>query len=103
MRERTFTDPLEALALSDGTLRLLAMVTALETMPDHSLLCIEEPEHGLHPLLFGTLLDLIRPTSGVARVFGIESSVDPVAIHRRIGYLPGEGGRDVGLADHVIE
>jgi ABC-2 type transport system ATP-binding protein len=37
-----------------------------------------------------TLLDLIRPTSGVARIFGIESSADPVAIHRRIGYLPGE-------------
>jgi ABC-2 type transport system ATP-binding protein len=37
-----------------------------------------------------TLLDLIRPTSGVARVFGIESSADPVAIHRRIGYIPGE-------------
>lgn len=37
-----------------------------------------------------TLLDLIRPTAGVARVFGIESSADPVAIHRRIGYLPGE-------------
>jgi len=37
-----------------------------------------------------TLLDLIRPTSGTARVFGIDSSADPVAIHRRIGYLPGE-------------
>ncbi len=37
-----------------------------------------------------TLLDLIRPTSGIARVFGIESSADPVAIHRRIGYIPGE-------------
>lgn len=37
-----------------------------------------------------TLLDLIRPTSGKAFVFGIESSVDPVAIHRRIGYIPGE-------------
>jgi ABC-2 type transport system ATP-binding protein len=37
-----------------------------------------------------TLLDLIRPTSGVARVFGIETSADPVAIHRRLGYLPGE-------------
>ncbi|MCI0585106.1 MAG: ABC transporter ATP-binding protein [Chloroflexi bacterium] len=36
------------------------------------------------------LLDLIRPTSGTARVFGILSSSDPVAIHRRIGYLPGE-------------
>jgi len=37
-----------------------------------------------------TLLDLIRPTGGKAFVFGIETSVDPVAIHRRLGYLPGE-------------
>jgi ABC-2 type transport system ATP-binding protein len=37
-----------------------------------------------------TVLDLIRPTSGKALVFGIESSVDPVAIHRRTGYIPGE-------------
>jgi ABC-2 type transport system ATP-binding protein len=37
-----------------------------------------------------TLLDLIRPTSGRALVFGIESTADPVAIHRRIGYIPGE-------------
>ncbi len=37
-----------------------------------------------------TMLDLIRPTSGRAMVFGIESTADPVAIHRRIGYIPGE-------------
>ena len=37
-----------------------------------------------------TIIDLIRPTSGKALVFGIDSTVDPVAIHRRIGYLPGE-------------
>ena len=37
-----------------------------------------------------TILDLIRPTSGRALVFGIQSSADPVAIHRRIGYIPGE-------------
>jgi ABC-2 type transport system ATP-binding protein len=37
-----------------------------------------------------TVLDLIRPTRGRARVFGIESSVDAVAIHRRVGYIPGE-------------
>jgi ABC-2 type transport system ATP-binding protein len=37
-----------------------------------------------------TVLDLIRPTSGRAMVFGIESSVDPVGIHRRVGYIPGE-------------
>ncbi|HEY7738049.1 MAG TPA: ABC transporter ATP-binding protein, partial [Candidatus Limnocylindria bacterium] len=37
-----------------------------------------------------TLLDHLRPTSGVARIFGIETTADPVAIHRRVGYLPGE-------------
>jgi ABC-2 type transport system ATP-binding protein len=36
------------------------------------------------------LLDLIRPSSGRATVFGIETTADPVAIHRRLGYLPGE-------------
>ena len=36
------------------------------------------------------LLDHIRPTSGRASVFGIDTRADPVAIHRRIGYLPGE-------------
>jgi ABC-2 type transport system ATP-binding protein len=37
-----------------------------------------------------TMLDLIRPTSGRALVFGVESSADPVGIHRRVGYIPGE-------------
>jgi ABC-2 type transport system ATP-binding protein len=37
-----------------------------------------------------TMLDLIRPTSGRALLFGIESWADPVAIHRRVGYIPGE-------------
>ncbi len=37
-----------------------------------------------------TLLDLIRPTSGRAFVFDIETTADPVAIHRRLGYIPGE-------------
>jgi ABC-2 type transport system ATP-binding protein len=36
------------------------------------------------------LLDLLRPTSGKAFVFGIESTADPVSIHRRVGYIPGE-------------
>jgi ABC-2 type transport system ATP-binding protein len=44
-----------------------------------------------------TLLDHIRPTSGRAFVLGIETTKDPVAIHRRIGYLPGEWA----LYDHL--
>ena len=49
----------DARLLSDGTLRMLAIVTALETVPDHSRLVIEEFDNGLHPsrakLLVGAL------------------------------------------------
>lgn len=37
-----------------------------------------------------TLLDLLHPTSGSARVFGLDSRRDSVRIRRRVGYLPGE-------------
>ncbi|MGI9606098.1 MAG: ABC transporter ATP-binding protein, partial [Acidimicrobiales bacterium] len=36
------------------------------------------------------LLDLIRPTSGAATIFGLDTNSDAVAIHARIGYLPAE-------------
>jgi ABC-2 type transport system ATP-binding protein len=37
-----------------------------------------------------TLLDLIRPTSGTSSVFGLDTRAEAVAVHRRVGYLPGE-------------
>jgi ABC-2 type transport system ATP-binding protein len=37
-----------------------------------------------------TLLNHIRPTAGRATIFGLDTTLDPVAIHRRLGYLPGE-------------
>jgi ABC-2 type transport system ATP-binding protein len=36
------------------------------------------------------LLDLIRPTSGTARVLGLDPRADSVALRRRVGYLAGE-------------
>ncbi len=36
------------------------------------------------------LLDLIRPSSGRGFVFGMDCQVEPIAVHRRIGYVPGE-------------
>jgi ABC-2 type transport system ATP-binding protein len=36
------------------------------------------------------LLDLIRPTSGSARVVGLETVKDSVEIRRRVGFLPGD-------------
>ena len=43
------------------------------------------------------LLDLIRPTAGDAKLFGMDARENSVEIHRRIGFLPAElelwGGR----------
>ncbi|WP_340562543.1 ABC transporter ATP-binding protein [Streptomyces sp. GSL17-111] len=36
------------------------------------------------------LLDLIKPTSGEARVLGLDPCADGVALRRRVGYLPGD-------------
>lgn len=81
LKERPFLDPAEALSVSDGTLRLLAILTAVHLMPEHGLLCIEEPEHGLHPLIFGPLLDLVRercPSGGSRQVVVTTHSPDLV-------------------------
>jgi ABC-2 type transport system ATP-binding protein len=43
------------------------------------------------------LLDFLRPTSGVARVLGLDSRHDSVAIRRRVGYVPGE----IGLYERI--
>jgi ABC-2 type transport system ATP-binding protein len=39
-----------------------------------------------------TLLDLLHPTRGSARIFGLDSHRDSVAIRARIGNLPGDFG-----------
>jgi ABC-2 type transport system ATP-binding protein len=48
------------------------------------------------------LLDLIRPTSGTARVLGMDPRADAVQVHARIGYLAGDfvapGRQRVGAA-----
>jgi ABC-2 type transport system ATP-binding protein len=38
------------------------------------------------------LLDLIRPTSGSARLLGLDAHADSVEIRRRVGYLAGDFG-----------
>jgi beta-exotoxin I transport system ATP-binding protein len=39
-----------------------------------------------------TLLDLLHPSGGSARIFGLDSHAESVAIRRRIGNLPGDFG-----------
>lgn len=47
--EAPFENPLPAIRLSDGTLRFLALATILLQPDPPSLICLEEPELGMHP------------------------------------------------------
>ncbi len=46
--------------------------------------------------LIRTLLDLLHPSAGSARIFGLDSRRDCVAIRRRLGNLPGDFGYGAG-------
>jgi ABC-2 type transport system ATP-binding protein len=48
------------------------------------------------------LLDLIRPDAGRAEVLGLDARRDAVAIHRQVGYLPGELSLDPHLTARQI-
>jgi predicted ATPase len=52
--------PVESWQSSDGTLRALAILLAVETHPEGSAILIEEPEQGLHPWAIRTLVAHIR-------------------------------------------
>jgi len=54
------TAPLPARSLSDGTLRFLALCTLVEDPKAKGLLCMEEPENGIHPAKIGAMVDLLH-------------------------------------------
>ncbi len=54
---------LPARLVSDGTLRALALLTALRLDPRPSLIAIEEPENGIYPGKLRALLSLLRDVS----------------------------------------
>ena len=50
----------EAFSMSDGTLRVLGLITAVFQRPAPSLLVIEEPEASMHAGALGSILDVLR-------------------------------------------
>lgn len=54
------THEIDARGMSDGTLRFLAIVTALLTRKAGSLLVIEEVDNGLHPSRAKVLVDMLK-------------------------------------------
>jgi predicted ATPase len=63
LHESGFHQPIPATRLSDGTLRYLCLLTMLCHPTPPPLLCIEEPELGLHPDIIPTLADLLVDAS----------------------------------------
>ena len=101
---------LDARILSDGTLRMLAIVTALETVPRSSRIVIEELDNGLHPsrakLLVRTLaeaacrrkLNVLATTHNPAFMDALdESHMDSILICHRDE--SGGGSRMTPLGD----
>lgn len=50
----------EARALSDGTLRFLALAALEANRNTHELICLEEPENGIHPERIPAMIGLLR-------------------------------------------
>jgi len=57
-KEKGVSEPLKYTNISDGTLRILAFVTALHL--GGTIVAFEEPENCVHPYLFETIVDLSR-------------------------------------------
>jgi predicted ATPase len=52
--------PFPAEVVSDGTLRLLAILAVLHDPERRGLACLEEPENGIHPVRIESLLELLK-------------------------------------------
>ncbi len=59
MQEEDFAPPIPATRLSDGTLRFLALLALLLHPEPPPMICIEEPELGLHPDALAIIAELL--------------------------------------------
>ncbi|WP_213955279.1 MULTISPECIES: AAA family ATPase [unclassified Variovorax] len=70
----------DARGMSDGTLRFLAILTALLTRPAGSLLVIEEVDNGLHPSRANMLLDVLKTVGAQRKVDVLATTHNPALL-----------------------
>ncbi|MGE5546298.1 MAG: AAA family ATPase [Solirubrobacterales bacterium] len=63
LHEAGLSSPIPPTRLSDGTIRFLALLAVLLAPTAPPLVCIEEPELGLHPDALSAVADLLRDAS----------------------------------------
>jgi len=90
-READFHDELSLADLSDGTLRFLCWAALCVSPNPPTLLCIDEPELGLHPRVLPILAGLLRMASGRTQIlvathsprFLATFALDEIAVMRK--------------------
>lgn len=78
LRDRYLERPITAARLSEGTLRFLCLVAVLLHPKPPPLVCLEEPETGLHPDLFPELARLLEDASTRTQIIVTTHSKDLV-------------------------
>ena len=63
LHEKGLSAPIPATRLSDGTIRFLSLLAILLGADRHPLICIEEPELGIHPDAIALLAELLVKAS----------------------------------------
>jgi predicted ATPase len=71
---------IDARGMSDGTLRFLAIVTALLTRPEGSQVVIEEVENGLHPSRAQLLLNMLLKLGEERQIDVLVTTHDPALL-----------------------
>jgi predicted ATPase len=95
LHEAGFSAPIPATRLSDGTLRFLTLLAVLLAPSSGSVVCIEEPELGLHPDTLSMLaellveassrMQLVVTTHSDALVSALSEHAESVLVCERIG------------------
>jgi predicted ATPase len=70
----------DARGMSDGTLRFLAILTALLTRPEGSLLVVEEVDNGLHPSRSHLLLNMLLEIGTARKVDVLVTTHNPALL-----------------------
>ena len=78
IRETGTRSPFPPELVSDGTIFLLSLLTALLVQRKPTVIFVEEPERGLHPQLMEGLVDLMRQVSAQTQVIATTHSPDLV-------------------------
>lgn len=78
--EESWGYPIDARCMSDGTLRFVAILVAILTLPKGSLLVIEDVDTGIHPSRAGLVLEVLRSE-------GKRRSVDVLVTTHNVAFL----------------